>query len=1091
MPKLIACPDPVVLKDLLHSQKSSEELAAFAEHLEDCGHCAETVDSFLADDLLLKAMQAQRLVPDLHGGPAVQALIQQFLHQHHPEQSTLNPVTSSSNASNTGQDGLAAVPTNYEFLSPAQGPDELGRLGPYRVLRVLGHGGMGMVFQAEDLHLQRQVALKVMLPEMAARPTSRERFLREARAAANIEHEHIVTIFQVGEEGGVPFLAMQWLKGMSLEERLQRPQPLSVAQVLRLGQQIARGLAASHERGLIHRDIKPGNLWIEPEHGGRIKILDFGLARPVQDDAHLTQSGAIVGTPSYMAPEQARGEKIDAHCDLFSLGVVLYRMCTGQLPFRGTNTLAVLTALATETPAHVSSLNLELPIPLADLVMQLLAKNPEKRPASAREVADRLKALERHQPAVTLSQTVEYCPAVATPASGWKRHLLTAAAVLATALLSLGFFFGAQIVRFANNKSALVIQVDDPKVQVVVKQNGVVVQDKTTLREFELTPVDGEIEVYEAASGLKLLTKKFALTRGGKEYVNITAEVAQAQKKKPEEKKNGKPLEKPTPSDPDRMAAEWVLSISGTICFMENGKSRQIKAVGDLPLGTFELTVVNLTRNQQVSDAGLAHFKNCRNLTELELGYTQASDAGLAHFKDCKNLTILKLGGTQMKGPGLAHFKDCKKLTVLYLGGLYSNTQVGDSGLAHFKDCENLTKLFLYNTQVGDAGLVHLKKLTNLTLLNLSSTRVSDAGLEHLKPLTKLSTLNLKGTKVANSGLTHLKAMTDLNSLDLDRTHVNDSGLLHLKTLTSLTSLRLKGTQVSDAGLIHLKTLTSLDSLRLENTRVTDAGIEHLKTLKGLRTISLEYTQLSDAGLVHLINLANLEEIKLKATRVSVKGFATLKAAFPKAAIDWSEPNRTAAEAVLALQGSVHVRSKGDTEDYPVKVATDLPTEYFQLTRVSLRGFKNSLTSMLTKLVVLADPEFDRLTDLDLSDTRVSDNDLERLKPLTNLRRLVLDGAPIKGTGLVHLKALPALTELRVGCFTLTDLGVGNLAELKQLERLLLAGSDVSDAELKSLRGLTRLQELNLTGTQVTAAGIADLQKALPKCKIVGTPGKK
>ena len=279
-----------------------------------------------------------------------------------------------------------------DFLAPPEAPDEIGRLGPYRVLQVLGRGGMGVVFRAENLKLGRTVALKVMLPAMTATTSARERFLREARTAAAIEHEHVVTIYQVGEDRGVPYLAMQLLKGESLDERLKRQSKLPVAEVLRIGREVALGLVAAHERGLIHRDIKPANLWLEGEHG-RIKILDFGLARAAQDSVHLTQSGQIVGTPSFMAPEQSRAADIDHRADLFSLGCVLYRCCAGRLPFEGTDTISILAALALEEPPAPRQLNAEVPPGLSRLVMQLLAKNPADRPESARAVVESLASL--------------------------------------------------------------------------------------------------------------------------------------------------------------------------------------------------------------------------------------------------------------------------------------------------------------------------------------------------------------------------------------------------------------------------------------------------------------------------------------------------------------------------------------------------------------------------------------------------------------------------------------------------------------------------------------------------------------------------
>ncbi len=290
--------------------------------------------------------------------------------------------------------GVRGVPSSEltDFLAPPQSPGEIGRLGPYRVLKILGAGGMGVVFQAEDPSLQRLVALKAMLPTLAASASARERFLREARSAAAVEHDHIVAIYQVGEDRSVPFLAMPFLKGEPLDARLKRDRRLPPAEVLRIARETAAGLEAARQRGMIHRDIKPANLWLE-EGTGRVKVLDFGLARARGDEAHLTQQGAIIGTPAYMAPEQAGG-KTDHRADLFSLGCVMYRMATGELPFKGVDTISTLMAVATEPPRPPAEINPRLPAALCDLILRLLAKKPDERPASAQAVIEAIRAIE-------------------------------------------------------------------------------------------------------------------------------------------------------------------------------------------------------------------------------------------------------------------------------------------------------------------------------------------------------------------------------------------------------------------------------------------------------------------------------------------------------------------------------------------------------------------------------------------------------------------------------------------------------------------------------------------------------------------------
>jgi hypothetical protein len=276
---------------------------------------------------------------------------------------------------------------------------------------------MGVVFQARDPQLERLVALKAMLPGMAATASARQRFLREARAAAAVKHDHIITIYQVGEDRGVPFLAMELLHGEPLDRRLRRQGSLPVAEVLRIGREVAEGLAAAHEGGLIHRDIKPANIWLEGSRA-RVKILDFGLARAAADGAQLTHPGAIVGTPAFMAPEQVHGRAADARCDLFSLGCVLYQMATGRLPFEGSDTVSTLMAVASQDPRPPRQVNPGVPREVSDLVMHLLAKDPAGRPPSAAAVAEALAALERAEAAIpaVVAVPVPPLPKADTPA---------------------------------------------------------------------------------------------------------------------------------------------------------------------------------------------------------------------------------------------------------------------------------------------------------------------------------------------------------------------------------------------------------------------------------------------------------------------------------------------------------------------------------------------------------------------------------------------------------------------------------------------------------------------------------------------------
>lgn len=285
-------------------------------------------------------------------------------------------------------DPADAPEISTDFLPPALHPELLGRLGRYDIEQTIGAGGFGIVFKAYDTELRRVVALKVLAPHLMSSGAARKRFTREAQAAAAIMHEHVVPIYDVVNQNDTCYLVMQYIAGPSLQERVDRGGPLTVAEVLRVGVQIAAGLHAAHEQGLVHRDVKPGNILLE-ESVDRVLISDFGLARTA-DDANLTRSGAITGTPHYMSPEQASGAAIDARSDLFSLGSVLYFACTGRPAFRAPQIMAVLNRICHYPHRRVTEVNAEIPGALADLIDRLLAKNPADRFPSAAEVERQL-----------------------------------------------------------------------------------------------------------------------------------------------------------------------------------------------------------------------------------------------------------------------------------------------------------------------------------------------------------------------------------------------------------------------------------------------------------------------------------------------------------------------------------------------------------------------------------------------------------------------------------------------------------------------------------------------------------------------------
>ena len=314
----------------------------------------------------------------------------------------------------------------------------------FKVLRELGRGGMGVVYEAEDITLGRHVALKFLPRDVAQSPGALERFRQEARTASALNHENICTIYEVNEFEGQPFIAMELLEGESLSERLLS-RPLTNDQVLDIATQVADALDAAHRKGIVHRDIKPANIFITTR--GRAKVLDFGLAKLARehektavatgatlDSPMLTSPGATVGTVAYMSPEQARGEEVDARSDLFSFGAVMYQMATGRLPFDGPTSAVIFHAILEKNPPPPSELNPSLPLAFNDVVLKSLEKDPDLRCQSAAEVRADLKRIKRGSSASGSSGSVARAPSPASASGINPQPASSSAAVSGTTL---------------------------------------------------------------------------------------------------------------------------------------------------------------------------------------------------------------------------------------------------------------------------------------------------------------------------------------------------------------------------------------------------------------------------------------------------------------------------------------------------------------------------------------------------------------------------------------------------------------------------------------------------------------------------------
>ncbi len=663
------------------------------------------------------------------------------------------------------------------------------RLLHYKVLHKLGQGGMGWVMLAEDTQLGRRVALKVMRSQHAAEQESRERFTREAKAAAQLNHDNIVTIYQVGDDQGIPFFAMELLEGGTLQQRLEYPKPLSLGAAVRIAREIAAGLSAAHQRGVIHRDIKPANIWLESPKG-RVKILDFGLAR--QSDAKitgLTQAGEIVGTPHYMAPEQARAKPIDARCDLFSLGCILYRMTTGRLPFAGETLLATLTAIAVDMPTPVRELNPQAPEALCDLIWRLLAKDPNQRPANAKEVIDELLVIERDlaggsksgfnievPPLIQLR--TDPSPSAVTPTKnpGLSGRIRPGAGrkssslipwVLAGAALALALLGLLWLITWAMN-------LDTSRPNPGTARGPL--RPKTDLRRV--------VALDEASAFTNRTTAEWVFRQGDSATVQVQV-----------------------PGQADAMVASLNL----------------------LPTEPFALVGIRLAGSTRLADADLTRLAGLKSLSWLDLAGTAVTDAGVQQLADVSALTNINLEGTGVTDEGVAHLvRTCPNLYRLLLG----RTKCTPAVVVAISNLKQMRDLSLAGVPVVDDQLVSIGQLANLQILNLAQTKVTDAGLPHLANLAHLESLRLDGTSITDVGLATI-AMShhSLVSLGLNRMpEITGAGLTHLGNLSRLESLEICGSpKIGDAGLASLAVATSLRSLEVDQGQFSPAALEQLR----------------------------------------------------------------------------------------------------------------------------------------------------------------------------------------------------------------------------------------------------------------------
>jgi len=670
-------------------------------------------------------------------------------------------------------DGTDAAPS---FHPPTQ-PGDIGHLGRYRILKPLGKGGMGAVFLGFDDVLQRKIAIKVLTPRFASNKVARERFLREARTAASVSSPHVVSIIDVGEDLGIPYIAMEYLQGIPLDRYLSTYSKLSLRQVLRIGQEVSRGLAAAHAAGLVHRDIKPANLWLEAPHG-RVKILDFGLAKETesQGGSDVTQAGQVVGTPAFMSPEQARGDTVDARTDLFCLGIVLYRLCTGQQPFTGPTAMAILLAVGIDEPVPVRQINPAVPEALATLIHQLLRKKPAERPQTATEVHAALVSIEdgRRQsvPEVTaVTSNSEYIP-IPVAAQGdrvWEQ-------------------FNGPSTNLADAKEAT------PR--------------KLAIRaSFPWRIVGG---VFAALSATLAIVAILFYTSQARDERNAEPEPTRPNPISPVVVK----------SDPDRKAAEWALSHPGNPGVELIG-GVVVHTANRLPNNPFKVRRITISSDYAVTDTDLNLLRDLTGLEGIVFGRTTITDLGiekLSRSGSAAFLTELSLGTEELTDNAMQHYAAFRSLRIVSLTGP-NLTHQGIKTLQ--QHCPLLTSLMIDRVQIRDIDLAPfclLRWFLKLEHLGISSPPVTPFGIGFLSTWYNLKSLQLSGATVSDAHVDAVTRIPSLTLLTLRQTSVSDAGLERLVKLNGLRRLTISGCpKITNLGITKLRVLLPACVIEFEN----------------------------------------------------------------------------------------------------------------------------------------------------------------------------------------------------------------------------------------------------------------------------------
>lgn len=750
--------------------------------------------------------------------------------------------------------------------------------GRFEILSELGQGAMGTVYLAFDTRLQRQVALK--FPKFASENHAAliERFYREARWAATLRHPNICPVFDADCIDGVHFIAMAYIQGRPLSAYIDRRSPPSPRNAALTVRKIARAVYEAHKHGVVHRDLKPSNIVIDDRN--EPIVMDFGLARVFDQPSvkpesrptstanlrgpEQTQDGAIVGTPRYMSPEQARGamDAIGPASDQFSLGILFYEMLTGRPPFEGENLTTLLSRIVSHEPPPPSALRPAVDPALDAICLRMIQKRPENRYPSLQDAAEAIAAAVQQAPAPVVSGSqVAAAQASARGSSRWKKLLAMAVAAAAVLLATI-------IIRQRTADGTLVVEIDHDAAEVqIVNDSGAVEITRTSDGQtMKLSVAPGTHRLMIEKDGFRAYSEKLEIAAGKSTTIRARLEPLPTA---PSVAAPPATFVTPAKAESQRDLARWLLGAGAKVEVVDlrfTGSPKKWCAnTTSLPDGPLQIKSVAWE-----SERGLPEFSD-----EDTLRLTQCVDLDHVHIKNQR----------LSKGDWLAAFPQLRYLRM-------DGGEVSPRALSSMGQLQSVRVLSFesYPRGLTPEGLSFIRRLPDLEEVWFNAATAGDGTLAHLAELQKLKTVVLWAAGVTDAGLVHLAKLERLEYLQLGENPITQSGLRALGKAPSLRTLGLAGSSIDDAALKALRDLpwaAHLDQLWLPETTITNEGAKQLASIKNLEVLDLTRTKIDDQAVPYLSRLTKLKQLKLNETNFSSLGGEELARSLPGCAVEF------------------------------------------------------------------------------------------------------------------------------------------------------------------------------------------------------------